>query len=84
MSVSTDQLYLVLYGTGIRYGSKATVATMNGIPVPVLYAGAQPQFLGEDQINLGPIPQSLKGAGAVSLAIAVNGQSSNTVTVQIK
>ena len=29
--------------------------------VPVIYAGQQPQFHGEDQVNLGPIPTSLKG-----------------------
>jgi uncharacterized protein (TIGR03437 family) len=84
MSNASDQLYLVLYGTGIRYGSKTAVATMNGISVPVLYAGAQPQFIAEDQVNLGPIPQSLKGAGTVNLVLAVNGESSNTVTVTIK
>lgn len=82
---STDQQYLVLYGTGIRGAAlNAVTASMNGISVPVLYAGAQPQFLGEDQINLGPIPTSLKGAGTVNVNITVNGQVSNTVTVTIQ
>jgi uncharacterized protein (TIGR03437 family) len=82
---STDQQYLILYGTGIRGAAQSAVtATMNGISVPVIYAGAQPQFLGEDQVNLGPIPTSLKGAGTVNLTINVNGQVSNTVTVNIQ
>jgi len=84
---STDQEYLVLYGTGIRGAAANSVtATMNGISVPVIYAGAQPQWgvIGEDQVNLGPIPTSLKGAGTVSVEIIVNGQASNTVTVTIQ
>ena len=82
---STDQQFLVLYGTGIRNAAQnAVTATMNGISVPVLYAGAQAQFIGEDQINLGPIPTSLKGAGTVNIVITVNGQASNTVTVTIQ
>jgi len=82
---STDQQYLVLYGTGIRGAAQTAVtATMNGINVPVIYAGAQAQFLGEDQVNMGPIPTSLKGAGNVNIVITVNGQASNTVTVNIQ
>jgi uncharacterized protein (TIGR03437 family) len=84
-NASTDLQYLVLYGTGIRYGVTGTVtATLNGISVPVIYAGSQPQFVAEDQVNLGPIPQSLKGAGTVNVVISVNGQATNTVTVQIQ
>jgi len=82
---TTDLQYLVLYGTGIRGAATNQVtATMNGISVPVLYAGAQAQFLGEDQVNLGPIPTSLKGAGTVNVVITANGQASNTVTVNVQ
>jgi uncharacterized protein (TIGR03437 family) len=84
-NVSTDQQYLVLYGTGIRGAAQSAVtATVNGISVPVIYAGAQPQFTAEDQVNLGPLPMSLKGAGVVNVVITVNGQSSNTVTVDFQ
>ena len=81
---ATDLQYLVLYGTGIRNGASNVTATINGISVPVLYSGPQPQFADEDQVNIGPIPQSLKGAGSVNIVITVNGQASNTVTVSIQ
>jgi hypothetical protein len=34
-----------------------------------------------DQINLGPLPASLAGAGLVNLVITADGQVANTVTV---
>jgi uncharacterized protein (TIGR03437 family) len=81
----TDQQYLVLYGTGIRGAATANVtATMNGVSVPVFYSGAQPQFAAEDQVNLGPVPQSLKGSGVVNIVVTVNGQATNTVTVNVQ
>jgi uncharacterized protein (TIGR03437 family) len=52
--------------------------------VPVLYAGAQPSFVGLDQIDLGPLPNSLKGAGVVNVQLVVDGQASNTVTLTFK
>lgn len=81
---STDSYYLELYGTGIRYatGSQVT-ATINGQSVQVLYAGAQPQYPGLDQVDI-QIPSSLKGAGTVNVVISVNGQAANTVTVSIQ
>jgi uncharacterized protein (TIGR03437 family) len=82
---STDQQYLVLYGTGFDKGTtNNTTATINGIAFPVIYVGQQPQFAAEDQVNLGPIPQSLKGAGSVNVVITVNGQQSNAVTVSFQ
>ncbi|HEV2446891.1 MAG TPA: Ig-like domain repeat protein, partial [Candidatus Sulfopaludibacter sp.] len=79
---STDSYFLVLYGTGIRYAAANSVTAMvNGVSVPVQYAGAQPQFPGLDQVNIGPLPASLKGAGSVNVAVAVAGQAANTVTV---
>jgi len=83
---ATDQVYLVLYGTGIRYkpSSGSVTATVNGLTVPVAYAGPQAQFFGEDQVNLGPLPSSLRGAGTVNVQISVNGQPSNIVTVNFQ
>ena len=82
---STDQQYLVLYGTGFDKGTtNNTTATINGIAFPVIYVGQQPQFAAEDQVNLGPIPQSLKGSGTVNVVITVNGQQTNAVTVQFQ
>ena len=78
-----DQVYLVLYGTGIRHAGTVT-ATVNGVSVPVVYFGAQGSYPGMDQINLGPLPASLVGAGPVNLVITVDGQSANTVAVSFQ
>jgi hypothetical protein len=82
---ATDQVYLVLYGTGIRYkpSNASVTATVNGKSVTVAYAGPQAQYFGEDQVNLGPLP-SFKGAGVVPVQITVNGEPSNTVTVDFQ
>ncbi|HXS96965.1 MAG TPA: Ig-like domain repeat protein [Candidatus Limnocylindrales bacterium] len=81
---TTDSYYLELYGTGIRYATGQQVtATINGQSVPVLYAGAQPQYPGLDQVDV-QIPASLKGAGTVNIVLTVNGQAANTVTVTIQ
>jgi len=50
---ASDQVFLVLYGTGIRHRSSdaAVTATVNGISVPVQSA-AQGTYPGLDQVNL--------------------------------
>jgi uncharacterized protein (TIGR03437 family) len=83
-----NQVYLVLYGTGLRHASSVT-ATLDGVSVPVLYhgaqgGGAQGSDAGLDQINLGPLPDNLAGAGVVKLVIAADGQAANTVTLNIQ
>ena len=74
-----DPVYLVLYGTGIRHAASA-VANVNGVGVPVAYFGAQSQYPGLDQVNLGPLPASLAGAGRVNIVITADGEAANTVT----
>ena len=82
--VAGDTYAVELYGTGVRYAGNGTVtATINGQSVTVLYAGAQPQYPGLDQIDL-QLPSSLKGAGGpVTILLSVNGQAANAVTVNI-
>ncbi|MBK8315822.1 MAG: hypothetical protein IPL01_18150 [Acidobacteria bacterium] len=73
--------YLVLFGTGIRRASKSTISiTIGGQPVPVLFAGAQGDYAGLDQINT-RIPQGI--SGLVDLVVAVNGKQSNVVKIRI-
>jgi uncharacterized protein (TIGR03437 family) len=48
------------------------------------YAGVQPIYSGMDQINLGPLAQSLAGAGQVNIDITADGQSANRVTTAIQ
>src|ERR1039458_1838050 len=80
---STEQVYLEMYGTGIRNAKSVTV-TVGGLSVPVLYAGAAPGFAGEDQVNIGPLPQSLAGKGSVNILLTADGQAANTVNVTIQ
>ena len=83
---ASDQVYVSLYGTGIRGVSnvKAVNITLNGTPVQnIQFAGAQPQFAGEDQVNF-QIPYSFKGAGTVDLVLTVDGVSANSVTLVIQ
>jgi uncharacterized protein (TIGR03437 family) len=80
---SSEQIYLELYGTGIR-NAKNVGVTVGGVSVPVLYSGAVPGFAGEDQVNIGPLPQSLAGQGSVNILLTADGQAANTVNVTIQ
>jgi uncharacterized protein (TIGR03437 family) len=80
---SSEQVYLEMYGTGIRNATSVT-ATVGGVSLPVLYAGAAPGFAGEDQVNIGPLPQSLAGKGSVNIVLTADGQAANTVDVTIQ
>jgi uncharacterized protein (TIGR03437 family) len=80
---STEQIYLEMYGTGIRNAKTVTV-TMGGLSVPVLYYGAAPGYAGEDQVNIGPLPAALAGQGSVKIGLAADGQQANAVTVTIQ
>ena len=73
-----DQFYLEMYGTGIRNASAVTV-TVGGVNVPVLYYGAAPDYAGLDQVNIGPLPNSLMGQGSVNIILTADGQTANTV-----
>lgn len=78
-----DQIFLLLYGTGLR-AAKTTTATVGGVNVPVLFAGPQGQFAGEDQVNIGPLPQSLAGRGSVAIVLSSDGVAAQSVNVTIK
>ena len=78
-------VFLTLYGTGIRNRSSLSnvSVTINGISVPVLYAGPQLQFDGLDQVNVG-LTLNLRGAGVANVIVTVDGQMSNTVVISVK
>lgn len=78
---ATDQLYLILYGTGMR-GGRAT-ATVGGVPVPVAGPVAQGQYQGLDQINLGPLPVRI-GRGQKQIVIRQGEALANLVTVTFR
>jgi uncharacterized protein (TIGR03437 family) len=81
LSIPGDSVYLVLYATGVRHQTSSVTCTINGQNYPVTYAGAQSSFVGLDQVNVGPLPSTLSGAGSANVTITVDGQTSNQVQV---
>ena len=73
---------LSLYATGLRRG-RLTSVTIGGLPATLLYSGAQPSFLGLDQVNL-EIPLGLRGRGLVEIRLTVDGIPANPVTISIQ
>lgn len=67
-----EQLLLLVFGTGVRSRSSLEVvsASLGGTSARVLYAGAQGDFPGLDQINLS-LPRSLAGSGDQELLISI-------------
>jgi len=78
-----QQVFLILFGTGVRNGSLATAA-IGGQDVPVPAFVPHGTLIGLDQINLGPLPRSLAGAGTVDVTITVDGVESNSGKVAIQ
>ena len=74
LGASTDTTVVVFFGTGLRKAAlPANVrATIGGVDAPVLFAGAQGEFVGLDQINV-QLPQSLRGRGEGSVVFTVDG-----------
>jgi uncharacterized protein (TIGR03437 family) len=78
-------VYVSFYGTGIRSRSSLAnvTVTINGMSVPVLYAGSQPSYAGLDQVNVS-LSLSLRGSRESNVVLTVDGQTSNTVTINIQ
>jgi uncharacterized protein (TIGR03437 family) len=85
LGAETDQVILLLSGTGIRgVGSLSQVsARIGGVDAEVLYAGPQGDFAGLDQVNV-RLPRSLAGRGEVQVLLSLEGKPANTVTVNIR
>ena len=68
-----DRLFLDLYATGVRLADPARVQVLiGGEPVTPLFAGAQPQFPGLDQVTL-ELPRSFAGRGKVDVVVVADG-----------
>jgi uncharacterized protein (TIGR03437 family) len=78
-------VYVSFYGTGIRNRSSLgnVTVTIHGIGLPALYAGPASGYAGLDQVNVG-LPLTLRGSGEVNVAITVDGQTSNEVTINVQ
>lgn len=81
---ATDQLFLVLYGIGVRGRSSLSLvsATIGGTVSDVLFAGAQGDFVGLDQINI-RIPRTVT-RDEIDVELQVEGTKSNKVKVRFK
>ena len=82
---ASDQVFLVLFGTGIRNRASlsSVTATVGGVNSEVLFAGAQDGFVGLDQVNL-RLPRSLAGRGEVNVALSVESKTANVVHINIR
>jgi uncharacterized protein (TIGR03437 family) len=80
-----EQVFLILFGTGFRQRSSlsATSLSIGGVSVEVLYAGAQGDFVGLDQVNA-RLPRSLIGRGEIDVRLTANGQTANIVGISIR
>jgi uncharacterized protein (TIGR03437 family) len=80
-----DRVFLIMYGTGIRHRSSlsSVIATIGGAYAEVSFAGAQPEFVGADQVNV-LLPRSLAGRGEVDALLTVDAQMANRVLINIK
>ncbi|NOT60986.1 MAG: hypothetical protein HOP19_12275, partial [Acidobacteria bacterium] len=81
----SDQVFLILYGTGLRGRSALTNVTvryadLNG---EVFYVGESPGFIGLDQVNV-RLPRALFGRGDVNVTLTADGRISNTVRINVK
>ena len=72
---------LVLFGTGIREANIVT-AFIDGEQAQVLFAGAQEEFAGLDQVNV-LLERSLAGRGLVEVVVFADGRQSNAVEIFI-
>jgi len=81
----SDQLFLILFGTGFRYRSalSAATATVGGTNAEVVFAGTQGDFTGLDQANI-RLPRNLSGRGNVELNLSIDGKSANPVMIHVK
>ena len=80
-----EQVFLILFGTGLRGRSSLTATTllMGGVDAQVLYAGAQGDLVGLDQVNVA-VPRSLIGRGEIDIVLTMDGKAANTVRVNFK
>lgn len=80
-----DQVFLVLYGTGLRFRSALSAVTANigGVTSEALFTGPAPGFVGLDQVNL-RLSRALIRRGEVDVALTVNGKPANVVRINVR
>lgn len=78
-------IYVTLYATGVRNRSSLDNVTVsvNGVRLPVAYAGPSPSFPGLDQVNV-QLTTALRGMGNANVVVTADGQSSNVAVVNLQ
>jgi uncharacterized protein (TIGR03437 family) len=81
----TDQVFLLLFGAGLRGRGSLTgvTAMIGGVNSVVEYIGPQGDFAGLDQMNL-RLPRQLAGRGVVEISLSADGLLANSVQVSIR
>jgi uncharacterized protein (TIGR03437 family) len=83
LGLTTDQVFLVLFGTGVRFSSSLPTCNIGGTNMQVTFAGPQGSLTGLDQINV-RLDRGLIGRGPVNVQVTANLITSNVVSVSIK
>lgn len=85
LGTESDQVFLILFGTGIRSRSSLTAVTaqISGVNTEVIYAGPQGDFVGLDQINL-RLSRALAGRGETDVNVTTDSRAANIVQVNFK
>lgn len=82
LGTANEQVYLVLFGTGMRAANASPVSLkLGGLDVPLLFVGAQGDLIGVEQINSAELPRTLAGRGEVEVALSIANQTANLVRV---
>ena len=84
ISPQNGPVFLLLFGSGFRGFQNEVTATVGGQSVPVLGAVPQGEFVGLDQINIGPLPAILGASGESGIVLTADGKTANTITVNIQ
>ena len=85
LSIAGDEVFLLLYGTGLRFhsGLATITAQIGGLEAQVIYADRHASYVGVDQINI-RLPSELKGRGDVNVEVRIEGQTANPVRIFIR
>ena len=82
VDLSSGEAILSLYGTGWRGGGPVS-ATIGGVDAVVLFAGAQSEFPGLDQMNL-RIPPEAAGRGLIDILVRADGRTANPLRIEVR
>lgn len=83
MGAPGDQLFVTFFATGTR-GAAAVTATVDGTAVAATTPFVLKDYVGLEQINLGPLPRSLIGKGEVDVRFSFDGAAANVVRLRFQ